>query len=122
MNQTLVYVRAAMQRAEHEGARTVEVQIKDLKELLPAIEAQLHRERVTLPMKPGGWVRPAALIAMTGQNRGKKKDTISRYKSEEFNLQVFVCDDIHEKHRESLRLMAAKEDSERWALEQESKA
>lgn len=43
IERTFSHVRAAVHRAEQEGARSISLSIQDLKELLPHFEAGIHK-------------------------------------------------------------------------------
>lgn len=105
--QTLSFVRAEVQRAQHEGARKVELNIKDLLELLPHVEAGMNRERTEKRMKHAGWVSPNG---MHGIRSGAENATrLRRYKTPTHNMEVFFCDKIPEKIAESVMAIAADE-------------
>lgn len=99
MNQTFCFLLASMQRAENEGARTLNVSIADLKELLPFVESGMARERLQQPMKHLGWMRPGGVSALCGA--GKRFARVSRRRDDEFNMEVFFCDSIRDKQKEA---------------------
>jgi uncharacterized membrane protein len=104
MNTTSVYVRAAVQRAQSEGSRTVELQIADLLELLPYIESGLAKERAEGRMKPVGWISARELRTMRRDQGNHIR--VSRKKSPERCMMVYHHDDLREMEAESARLMA----------------
>lgn len=99
MNTTLSFLLAAMQRAENEGARSLDVNIKDLRELLPFVEAGMHRAKLEKPMKHLGWMKPGSVAALCNGN--KRATRVSRRRDDEFNMEVFFCDSIREKQKEA---------------------
>lgn len=104
MNQTLAFLLASIQRAENEGARSLDVSIKDLRELMPFVEAGMHTAKIERPMKHLGWMRPGSVAALCS---GSKRFTrVSRKKDAEFNVEVFYADCIRDKQRESDEVMA----------------
>lgn len=105
--QTLSFVRAEVQRAEHEGARKVTLNIKDLQELLPHVEAGMSRARTEGAMKHAGWINPMALhgIRSGAENNAK----LRRFKTAAFNTEVFFRDSIREKINESIESVKAEE-------------
>lgn len=109
LDMTLSFVRAAIQRAEHHGHANVELNVKDMLELLPLIESGLHKERSERPMKRAGWVSPASMQEMLGTKNGKRSTRLLRFKNEHHNLEIFFCDKLGEKVAESVALVAAKE-------------
>lgn len=106
---TLSFVRAAVQRAEHHGNTNVEINVKDMLELLPLIESGLHKQRADRQMKRAGWTSPAGMRAMLGAQKGKRGVRMLRFKTEECNMELFFCDNLREKIAESEALVAAKE-------------
>lgn len=106
---TLSFVRAAVQRAEHHGNTSVELNVKDMLELLPLIESGLHKQRADRQMKRAGWTSPAGMRAMLGAQKGKRGVRMLRFKTEECNMELFFCDNLREKIAESEALVAAKE-------------
>lgn len=120
MNTTATYVRAAVQRAESEGARNVELNIKDMLELLPYIESGLAKERAEGRMKPAGWVSPHDLRKMRRDKGNHIR--ISRKKSAERCMQVFHCDEIRDMELESVRLVAERAEEQRQAKEKKEAA
>ena len=104
MNITAVYVRAAVQRAESEGSRVVELQVADLLELLPYIESGQAKEKLEGRMKFCGWLSPHDLRKM----RREKGNHIraSRKKSPERCMPIYYCDDLKAMELESVRLVA----------------
>jgi len=105
---TLSFVRAAVQRAEHQGQVSAELNVKDMLEILPLIERGLHHERADRPMKRAGWASPLSLRNLLGGLRGKRSTRISRFKTDTHNVEVFFCDSLKEKQIESAELVLAK--------------
>ena len=105
---TISFVRAAVQRAEHQGFVNVELSVKDLMELLPLFESGLHRQRAEKPMKRAGWASPLSLRNLLGGLRGKRSTRISRFKTVTHNVEVFFCDSLKDKQIESAELVLAK--------------
>jgi hypothetical protein len=112
---TAVHVRAAVQRAESEGSRTVELQIADLLELLPHIESGQAKERAEGRMKPAGWVSPHDLRKMRREKGNHIR--VSRKKSAERCMQIYHCDDLRTMELESVRLVAERAEEQRQAKE-----
>ncbi|WP_085618874.1 MULTISPECIES: hypothetical protein [unclassified Pseudomonas] len=117
--ETLSYVRALVHRAQNEGARRIELSLKDLEELLPHAEAGLRRERVATPMKTAGWVSPGALRRLNGKRKGDRAIKLLRFKTDEFNTEVFFCDNLREKEQEGIAAGQARE-AAKAAQERES--
>ncbi len=108
MNQTLAVVWATLRRAEGEGAKNVVLNIHDLKELLPFIESGMHKERVGQQMRPAGWANPQDLQAsLSGSRADRKRLKLSRFKSAGFNVQMYFCDDLAKKAKESEAMVRA---------------
>lgn len=105
---TLAFVRAAVQRAEHQGDKTVELNVMDMLELLPKMESNLHHERADRKMKRLGWVSPGSVLGMFGAKRGRRGARLLRFKTPENNMEVFFCDKLSEKIKESEQLVAAR--------------
>lgn len=103
---TLSFVRAAVQRAQHQGDKTVELNVLDLLELLPRVESYIHKERSEKPMKRLGWVSPGSVQGMFAGKKGKRGARLLRFKTPENNMEVFYCDKLSEKVRESEELVA----------------
>lgn len=104
MNMTAVYVRAAVQRAESEGQRNVELNIKDMLELLPYIESGIAKERAEGRMKQCGWMSPHDLRKMRRDKGNHIR--VSRKKSPERCMPIYYCDDLKAMELESVRLVA----------------
>lgn len=113
MNMTAIHVRAAVQRAESEGARSVELNIKDMLELLPYIESGLAKERAEGRMKPAGWISPHDLKNMRREKGNHIR--VSRRKSPERCMQVFHRDDLSEMQGLSVRLVAERKNEQEAA-------
>jgi hypothetical protein len=108
---TLSFVRAAVQRAEHHGNKTVELSVMDMLELLPRMESNLHHERADRKMKRAGWASPNSMKLMLGQKKGKRSIRMLRNKDPKHNLELFFCDKLSEKIADSEALVA-KDESE----------
>lgn len=75
------FLLAELHRAQHQGAKTMEVSTAELSELLAKLESA---ER---PMgKPVGWASADKLEAM--RHGARKYVTVALYKSDKFNEQV----------------------------------
>lgn len=120
MNMTAVYVRAAVQRAESEGSRVVELQIADMLELLPYIESGIAKERAEGRMKPCGWMSPHDLRKMRREKGNHIR--VSRKKSAERCMPIYHCDDLREMELESVRLVAERAEEQRLAKEKKEAA
>lgn len=103
---TLSFVRAAVQRAENHGDKTVELNVLDLLELLPRVESYIHKERAEKPMKRLGWVSPGSVMGMFSGKKGKRGARLLRFKTPENNMEVFYCDKLSDKVKESEELVA----------------
>lgn len=110
---TLSFVRAAVQRAEHHGHKTVELNVLDMLELLPRMESNLHHERADRKMKRAGWASPKSMKLMLGQKKGKRSIRMLRNKDPEHNMEIFFCDKLSEKIAESEALVAKAESEAR---------
>ena len=106
---TLAFVRAAVQRAEHQGDKTVELNVLDMLELLPRVESYNHKERADKPMKRLGWVSPGSVKGMFSGKKGKRGARLLRFKTPENNMEVFYCDKLSEKIEESERLVSERD-------------
>jgi len=120
MNMTAIYVMAAVQRAQNEGASSVSLNVKDMIEMCHLIQSGMHKEIVGVPMKHVGWANPFQIQAM---RRDRKKDfPLKRRKSAEHCVQVFFSGDIREHMQESIRLVAVREEERRQERERREKA
>lgn len=108
---TLSFVRATVQRAEHEGASSVELSIKDLNELLPLIESGMNKERSERRMKHAGWVSPMSLRNL--RSNGESGIKLRRFKTAAFNTEVFFCDTLGEKIAEAVEGIKVEEENKR---------
>ncbi|MDH0639075.1 hypothetical protein N5D52_19245 [Pseudomonas sp. GD03860] len=108
LEMTLSFVRAEVQRAEHHGNTSVELNLKDMLELLPLIESGMHKNRAERPMKRAGWTTPAGMRAMMSGGKSKRAIRMFRFKTPEHNLELFFCDNVAEKIAESEALVAAR--------------
>lgn len=105
MNPTLCFLLAAIQRAENEGARSLDVNIKDLREILPFAESAMHAEKVEKKMRHLGWMKPGSVASLCSGH--KRYTRVSRRKDDEFNMEVFFCDSISDKQKEADAAKAA---------------
>lgn len=88
MNRTISYLSAEMERAIHQGARTVDINVLDLKEILSLADAGVKLQAAGAAKYHAGWVKPGSLYAM---NSGRKLFArISRRRSDEFSVQLFL--------------------------------
>lgn len=98
MNRTISYLRADMDRSKNQGARSLDVSILDLEEVLKLAESVEYLDKMARAGKHAGWAKPGSISMLNG---GKKKYTrISRRRSDEFNTEVFYADDLRERQRE----------------------
>lgn len=85
MNHT--YLLAELHRAQHQGARSLDVSTVELSELLARLE-QLEQREAVAQCKPVGWAPADKLEAM---RRGARKYlTVALYKSDKFDTHVGV--------------------------------
>mgnify|MGYP001576325403 FL=1 len=104
-NQTIAYLNAEVARAEQQGARSMDISLLDLKDVLRAAESGFALERSEKAGKHAGWVKPGSLAALRS---GKKLFTrISRRRSDEFNTELFFAGDLQEKRQEVIDTLAA---------------
>jgi len=109
LEMTIAFVRAAVQRAQNHGHKTVELNVLDILEILPKVESNLHHERADKPMKRLGWISPVAVLGMFSGKKGKRASRVLRFKTPENNMEVFYCDKLSEKVKESEELVAARD-------------
>lgn len=84
------FLLAELHRAQHQGARTLDVSTVELAELLARLETLEAQQRVAV-CKPVGWAAGDKLEAM---HRGARKYlTVALYKSEKFDTAVGVLID-----------------------------
>lgn len=84
------FLLADLHRAQHQGARTLDVSTVELAELLARLEALEARQTVAQCV-PVGWASGDKLEAM---HRGARKYlTVALYKSEKFDTHVGVLID-----------------------------
>lgn len=114
---TLAFVRAEVQRAEHHGKTTAEINIKDMHEILAKVESNIHHERAGGPMKRLGWVSPYDVHAMCSGPKGKRGLRMLRFKTPVNCMEVFYCDNLKEKMAESDVLQAAATEAARTKAE-----
>ncbi len=87
MNRTISHLHADMDRARQQGARSITINLLDLKEILALADSAHQRETADAAKKHAGWARPGSIMALrTGQ---KKLVRISKRKSEEFCVELF---------------------------------
>jgi len=120
MNMTATYVRAAVQRAQHEGHKEVTLMVDDLLEILPLIDSTIAKNTLHGPMKRCGWISPHDLMRM--RKEGGKNIRMSRRKNPECCMQVYFADEIADAMAESIRLVARRADNQRLAQISEGKA
>lgn len=80
------FLLAELHRAQHHGAKTVEVSTSELSEILAKIEALEKRASIEFGGKPLGFVTDHKMRAMLAGAR--KYITVSAYKSETFDRAV----------------------------------
>ena len=110
IERTFSHVRAAVHRAEQEGARSISLSIQDLKELLPHFEAGIHKAQVEGQMKPAGWVDPGSLRYLRAARGNSIK--LHRRKSVTCNTQLYFCVRLGDKVREAEAALAAQKSSD----------
>ena len=87
MNKTLIFMQADMHRAINSGCAHMEVEIRDIKELLAAVDSAEAREVSERNGQVFGWISP---IKMRQMMNGKRFYlTVRRAKSEEFSEPVY---------------------------------
>lgn len=92
MNRTIQYLNADLARAQQQGAKTLDISTADLAEVIRLAERGASLEEVDKAKKRGGWVSPAALLAMIS---GKAKTVrIHRKRSDRANTQLFYAADL----------------------------
>lgn len=85
-----VHLLAELHRAQHQGARTLEISTGELSELLARLETLEARQAVA-QCAPVGWASADKLEAM---HRGARKYlTVALYKSDKFDTHVGVMID-----------------------------
>ncbi|NTE96709.1 hypothetical protein [Agrobacterium tumefaciens] len=98
MSQTIAFLHAEMDRANQMGARSINITLLDLKEILGQADAYQRREKAEKAKTSVGWGRPGSLFAL---REGKKRHVrISRRKSVDFCVELFIGDNLGEKQRE----------------------
>lgn len=85
MNRTISYLRADMDRANNQGARTLEISLLDLREILSLAESAEMHAQTKNATKHAGWIKPGSL---------------SRLRSGGKNFTSIVAADRREKQRE----------------------
>lgn len=98
MNRTISYLRADMDRANNQGARTLEISLLDLREILSLAESAEMHAQTKNATKHAGWIKPGSLSML--RSGGKNFTRISRRRSDEFNTEIFFAADLREKQRE----------------------
>lgn len=87
-----VHLLAELHRAQHQGARTLDVSTVELSELLARLE-QLEARQAVARCAPVGWAPADKIEAM---RRGARKYvTVALYKSDKFDTHVGVLIDEH---------------------------
>jgi hypothetical protein len=77
-----------MERARQEGARSIDINLLDLKEMLSLADAGAKLKAAGAAKYHAGWAKPGSLYAM---NSGKKLFMrISRRRSDDFSVQLFL--------------------------------
>jgi hypothetical protein len=84
------FLLAELHRAQHHGAKTLEVSTAELSELLAKLESLEKRETIEFGGKPLGFATGHKLKAMLAGAR--KYITVSAYKSENFDTEVSCLD------------------------------
>lgn len=80
------FLLAELHRAQHQGAKTMEVSTAELSELLARLESLEKRAAIEFAGKPLGFVTGHKMRAMLAGAR--KYITVSAYKSETFDSEV----------------------------------
>jgi hypothetical protein len=115
MNMTAIYVMAAVQRAQNEGASSVTLNVKDMIEMCNVIQAGLHKQEVEKPSKHLGWASPTQILRMASECRNSIPT--KRRKSPDHCVQVFFTGNIHDHVKESMRLCAVRDAKNRASQE-----
>lgn len=84
------FLLAELHRAQHQGAKTLEVSAFELSEVLSRLEALEKRAAIEFGGKPLGFVTAHKMKAMLAGAR--KYITVSAYKSENFDTEVSYLD------------------------------
>lgn len=79
-----------VQRAEGQGFDTVQLQARDVKELLAYVEAVGHREKVEFRGKRLGYAQPQAMRDLMSCKRNSID--VLRYPSKTFPVEVYFVD------------------------------
>lgn len=98
--ETLSIVRAQVQRAQREQASSVTLNLQDILELLPFIEAGMHRTRMESPMKFAGWANPRDIQSLPSRKAGDRAIKLRAFRTDAFNTELFFCGSLKEKVRE----------------------
>lgn len=94
MNRTISHLYADMDRANQQGAKSISINLLDLKEILGLADSAAMRATAENAKKHAGWVRPGGVLAL---RTGKKAFvSVSRRRSDEFCLELFYGGDLHE--------------------------
>lgn len=98
--ETLSIVRAQVQRAQREKASSVTLNLHDVLELLPSIEAGMHRSRMESPMKFAGWANPRDIQSLSSRKTGDRAIKLRAFRTDAFNTELFFSGSLREKVRE----------------------
>jgi len=99
-SETLSVVRAQVQRAQREKATSVTLNLNDILELLPSIEAGMHRSRMENPMKFAGWANPRDIQSLPNRRPGDRAIKLRAFRTDAFNTELFFSGSLKEKIRE----------------------
>lgn len=99
-SETLSVVRAQVQRAQREKATSVILNLNDILELLPSIEAGIHRSRMESPMKFAGWANPRDIQSLSSRKAGDRAIKLRAFRTDAFNTELFFSGSLREKVRE----------------------
>ena len=80
------FLLAELHRAQHQGAKTLEISTTELSELLAKLESLENRESIEFGGKPLGFVTGHKMRALLQGSR--KYITLSVYKSDNFDTEV----------------------------------
>lgn len=98
MIKTIGYLRADMERAKQEGASRLSISMVDLEEVLRAAESFQSRDTAEKAKRHAGWAKAGSIHQLrSGQ---KKIVSISRRKSEEYNVELYFGCDLKAKQQE----------------------
>lgn len=100
MNRTIQYLNADLARAQQQGAKTLDISVADLAEVIRLAERGASEEPLLKAKKRGGWVSPLAMHAML--NGKVNTIRVHRKRSDQWNMQMFFADSLAEKRAEAL--------------------